>query len=90
MRFAHGEPTAEFGRQALLTGVDLWDAKACKQLADKISSQISGSSLARHILLHLFFPQQFERTASVSQKQKIVNAFSKYAGGANDVDDALI
>ncbi|OKP97662.1 McrB family protein [Paenibacillus sp. P46E] len=42
-------------------------------LLDKLKEE--GNPLSRHILLHLFYPDQYERMASASHKQQIVEAF---------------
>lgn len=50
------------------------------------------SSQLRHMLLHLLFPESFERTASNSQKRRILEAFSELAptGTSSDPDRRLL
>ncbi|MCC6314390.1 MAG: AAA family ATPase, partial [Thermomicrobiales bacterium] len=62
----------------------------CKQIADRSSARINSSRPARNALLHLLFPDRFERISSDGHKQQIVAAFPNEAGDAADVDDALL
>jgi 5-methylcytosine-specific restriction protein B len=65
------------------------DAQASKRLADEISKGIKTSQAGRNVLLHLLFPDDFERIASQSHKLEIVEYFADLAEGATDVDEAL-
>jgi hypothetical protein len=80
----------EFCRRLLSEGIDCHDPKSCRVLADKVCAGIKNSGNARNVLLHLLFPNQFERIASRRQKQEIVKAFPDEAEGVSDVDDALL
>lgn len=68
---------------------DPYDPESCKRLIDALGPQLKGRTQARHVLLHLLFPDQFERTISEAHKTAMVAAFQHDAGGAEDLDDAL-
>lgn len=80
----------QFFGEVLSRDIDPTDADACKRLADSVRERVPQSGPARHILLHLLFPEYFERIASDGHKQKIVEAFADRAGRASDRDDALL
>jgi len=66
------------------------DPNACKTVADHVANSLKNDArAARNILLHLLFPDQFERVSSDTHKQQIVKSFKEYAGDAQDLDDAL-
>ena len=71
-------------------GIAATDDDALIELADETQHSVKSSLAARHVLLHLLFPDRFERIASGEQKRKIVAAFAADAGGADDPDDALL
>lgn len=78
-----------FAEEMLRQGVDPEDVRACKQLADRVLTLIPrNTSAGREIVLHLLFPDQFEDILT-NDKEAIAEAFTKYGGGASDVDDAL-
>jgi 5-methylcytosine-specific restriction protein B len=79
-----------FARGVIEGRADPKDAASCKRLIDELKLELDGRVQSRHILLHLLFPDQFEPIASESHKQKIVATFQKDAGGAQDLDDALV
>lgn len=80
----------EYCRRIRLGEADPFDHNACKQVADAALERVPGNATAaRHVLLHLLFPDHFERIASERQKHQIVNAFRKYAANIEDVDNAL-
>ncbi len=84
-----------FARGVLREGIDASDAAACKKLADEVqesvkSEDVGSVTAARNVLLHLLFPDQFERIASEGHRHQILEAFSEYSGGSADVDDALL
>jgi hypothetical protein len=79
----------QFARQLYLEKVDPSNVEECRSLADRVQSQIKYSTPSRHILLHLLFPDEFERIASGNHKTDIVTAFREYAEGESDVDLAL-
>jgi hypothetical protein len=78
-----------FARGALSGQVDPNDAESCRDYISHLTSASNLQTNSRHILLHLLFPNQFERIAIGSHKQSIVDAFSHEAGNARDLDDAL-
>jgi hypothetical protein len=65
------------------------DSDKSKSLADAIMHEIKKSKPARHVLLHLLFPDRFERIVSHGDKERVVEFFQNYAKDASDVDDAL-
>jgi MoxR-like ATPase len=79
----------EFARGVLSGLSDPQDPTECKRLADEVRGRVQESSEARHVLLHLLFPDRFERIASESHKRQIVETFRDASGGAEDLDDAL-
>lgn len=80
----------EFCRRIRLGEADPLDYKGCKQVADIALKEVPGNAKpARHILLHLLFPDYFERIVSDRNKHKIVNVFREHAENNQDIDDAL-
>ena len=79
-----------FARRLLAEGVDTRDQEACQRLADAVLTEDQSAIAARHVLLHLLFPDRYERIASDSHKRRIVEAFQTDAAGADDVDVALL
>lgn len=78
-----------FAEELQRRGIDAADEKSCKQLADSVQELVTkDTSAARHIILHLLFPDRFEHSLT-NDKKAIVEAFSRYSGEATDVDDAL-
>lgn len=81
----------EFARRVKVNKVNPNDDAACQQLADDIRSQISGTGEARHILLHLLFPDKYEPIASQGNKQAIRATFAdKSISPQADLDKALL
>jgi MoxR-like ATPase len=78
-----------FARGVLEGKADPYDPDSCRRLIAELGLQLNGRTQARHVLLHLLFPDQFERTASEAHKTKMVTAFRDDAGGGQDLDDAL-
>lgn len=81
--------TLKFAELALLDHTDLSNSAACQAVADRAVREVPKAAEARHILLHLLFPDQFETIASRTQKKRIAEAFARLAGGATDTDAAL-
>ncbi len=79
----------EFAREVLSEGIDPTDITACKHLADTMKERVRSSNPARNILLHLLFPEHFERIAADAHKRRIVEAFRDRSSGAQDIDEAL-
>ncbi|MDQ3694441.1 MAG: AAA family ATPase [Chloroflexota bacterium] len=78
-----------FARGVLQGDSEPGDAGSCQRLIAAIAQQPNRWVQARQVLLHLLFPDQFERIASEEHKRKIVEAFRRDAGGEQDLDDAL-
>jgi hypothetical protein len=79
----------QFSIRIIRDKIDPRNAEACKQLADLVQAEIHQSGAARHIILHLLFPDQFESMASEAHKRRIVEVFSAEAAGSADPDSAL-
>ena len=79
----------EFAREILSGGIDPADVIACKRVADAVKERVRSSNPARNIVLHLLFPERFERIAADVHKRRIMEAFRGRSGGAQDVDEAL-
>jgi 5-methylcytosine-specific restriction protein B len=82
----------EFGRRVRVQGADPGDAESCRRIADEARAAVEhygNCDPARHIILHLLFPNEYERIASTGHKKLIVKAFKQHAGGATDLDEAL-
>jgi MoxR-like ATPase len=80
----------DFARVVRSTGRNTQDPAACQQVADTVQVDISYSLPARNILLHLLFPDLFERIASGKHKRAIVSAFEQHVDREADVDKALL
>lgn len=80
----------EFAKAIKLKHVDVSDPAACKAVADDTRARIAQTGEARHILLHLLFPNQFEPIASEGNKRMIVAALGPgIVDSTTDVDEAL-
>lgn len=82
----------EFSRRVRAEGADPSNAEACRRIADEARAAVGrhgNCDPARHIILHLLFPEEYERIASTGHKKMIVKAFKQHAGGATDLDEAL-
>ncbi|HEV2072006.1 MAG TPA: hypothetical protein VGR29_00045 [Thermomicrobiales bacterium] len=86
-----------FARRLMAEGVDPFNASQCKALADEVKQQVkqetgSQPGLGRNILLHLLFPNEFERIASDDSKKRIVDHFAQDASvpSGTDVDNTLL
>ncbi len=80
-----------FARGVLEGQADPYDPDSCRRLIRRsVTTSSNVPTQARHVLLHLLFPDRFERTASETHKKMMVSAFQEDAGGAADLDDALI
>lgn len=79
----------KFAQRTIEGAIDVRSAESCKEVARVVLSQIPKSTAARHIILHLLFPDQFERISSQKMKRRIVEAFSADSGGEADPDLAL-
>ncbi len=68
----------------------LADHKRVRELLDELEEDATYPT--RHILLHLLFPDQYERIASGNHKQQIVDVFDELADAncSEDPDDRLL
>jgi 5-methylcytosine-specific restriction protein B len=78
-----------FARLVKERGVDSLDKAEMKMICDELLGMQEGASAARNIILHLLFPNDFERIASRDHKRRIVDAFRRDRDLSLDVDDAL-
>lgn len=88
-RTAHLTFLLGIARGVLQGRANPYDVDSCRELISALGLQLNGRTQARHLLLHLLFPDQFERTLSEAQKTRMVAAFPEEAGGAQDLDEAL-
>lgn len=65
----------DFARGIKSREADPHDPSACKLLADKVKSRVQQCNEARHILLHLLFPDEFEPITNSAHKEQIVQKF---------------
>lgn len=81
----------EFFQQVRNGEVNPMNREACQRAADTLRARWGGrSGAARSILLHLFFPERYERISAENHKRKIVEAFADRVGDARDEDEALL
>lgn len=79
-----------FANEVLSRNAQINDPLETKEIADLVRNKIEHNvSSARNILLHLLFPDKFERISSTSNKEQIVEAFRGLAGEHSDIDEAL-
>lgn len=71
------------------TGIDWADASVVQPLAHRVSKRVTRCAAARNVLLHLLFPEDYERIASDDHKQLILKRYPELAGDASDQDDGL-
>ncbi|HLU36396.1 MAG TPA: AAA family ATPase [Thermomicrobiales bacterium] len=88
-----------FSREVIRNSVDPYDVQVTRRVADEAVDFIRKNpntrrttSSARHLLLHMLFPDYFEDTASQEYKWRTLNAFREQAGVApdEDLDDGLL
>jgi predicted RNA-binding protein with PUA-like domain len=79
----------EFAQGVEAGKADSESSASCASLADEISSRVSFAQAGRNVLLHLLFPETFERIASRAHKKAIVAAFSNLTAAGEDDDQAL-
>jgi 5-methylcytosine-specific restriction protein B len=73
------------GERQALVAADPW---LFQELVDSIED--AESKQLRHMLLHLLFPDQFERIASSNHKRRVIKAFSGLAESQPDNEDRAI
>ena len=78
-----------FALEAQRQSVDFNDREQCQRVADEIKSQTKHVVEARHVLLHLFFPNYYESIASDTHKKKIVDQFGDLTTEDGDLDQRL-
>ncbi|WP_050470653.1 AAA family ATPase [Herbaspirillum chlorophenolicum] len=64
------------------------DAWLFQEIVDSIED--AESKQLRHMLLHLMFPEHFERIASGNHKRRVIKAFSGLAAAESEDDDRVI
>ena len=85
----------DFARAIRSNELDASDVDVCKRIAGEVQQQLiwgrrGNCSAGRHILMHLLFPDRFERMSSEDHKREIVGAFADLAGPAGDIDDKIL
>jgi hypothetical protein len=76
--------------QPIRTGnADSQNQISCELIADEICKRINYSKAGRNVLLHLLFPDEFERIASDANKKAIVAAFPMIPKHRGNLDQAL-
>lgn len=70
--------------------VDPHARNKCEDIANEIQKVIPYSTAARNVLLHLLFPDYYERIVSHRHKKWIVQKFGAFAPDAKDDDEALL
>lgn len=79
-----------FALEGQIAGIDFNDREACEHLADDIRSKTKHVVEARHVLLHLLFPEYYESIASDTHKNKIAEKYRDLAPGIANIDEALV
>ncbi|MEZ4500953.1 MAG: hypothetical protein R2839_12975, partial [Thermomicrobiales bacterium] len=74
-------------KQSQTAFADRW---AVQELADSLPDAKSSGKAARHILLHLLFPDYYEAIASQDHKARIVQILGNETEQSSDIDDALL
>jgi MoxR-like ATPase len=85
----------DFAREVIENEIDTTKVEECKRIASSVQKvsiwgQQRNCNSARHILLHLLFPDLFERMAADDHKRNIIRAFAAMTAGATDPDDAIL
>jgi len=80
----------KFAQEARAGGVNLDSASECKDLADRVKREVQSSAGARNVLLHLLFPAAFQRIASDTDRERIVEVLGNVVPQLpQDTDEAL-
>jgi MoxR-like ATPase len=85
----------DFARLVHENRANVMNVDTCKSLADAVRRQSiwgqqKNCNAARHILMHLLFPDLFERMSSEDHKRMIIEAFSGLSDGSPDPDDSIL
>jgi hypothetical protein len=78
-----------FALEAQRQSIDFDDKVQCQRVADEIKSQTKHVVEARHVLLHLFFPEHYESIASDTHKKKITARYGDLITEDGDLDQRL-
>ena len=79
----------EFAKEVRTRKIDPHDRPACQEIADALQRRLKNTPPARNILLHILFPDYYERISNVEHKESIREAFEDLSGGAQDPDEAI-
>ena len=79
----------QFALEGQNNSVDFDDRLQCEALADDIRSRTKHVIEARHVLLHLLYPEHYESIASDTHKKKIFERYATLAPPDVNVDSAL-
>lgn len=90
---------AAFARELSARGIDARSSNDCKAIADSVAETIPRElekkisvTPGRNVLLHLLFPDSFERIASDAHKQRIFNQLIRETGLSREtpIDDGIL
>ncbi len=75
----------QFSRQIVFLGTDIFESSGCERIADDAVVEIKSKTnltprLSRNMILHLLFPDEYERIASPSHKSLIHKRYKEEAG----------
>lgn len=87
------EMVVRFGKRVIEERLDTSSVSTVKSVLDNLLHELgNNASIARHMFLHLLFPDDFEGIASSNHKQKIFQTFANEAGVdlASDLDEGLL
>ncbi len=79
----------DFARTALTEGININDPVEAERVADDVQARREQASEARNILLHLFFPDEYELIVGMGQKRQLRKKYSEEAAGETNLDAAL-
>jgi 5-methylcytosine-specific restriction protein B len=92
--YAQGRPWhiayyIDFSIHAISGRLDPADENSSRLGADFLADRQPNVNLSRNILLHLMFPDEYEKIASQRQKRQITKVFSQFKGDTDIVDHQI-
>jgi len=95
LRFSTGKPwqfafLIQFSLIVIRDRLDPYDGDSCKRAADLAVTEVPLGKVARNMLLHLFFPDEFERIVIEGHRRQIIEAFGDKEAKDSDEDIALL
>jgi hypothetical protein len=79
----------DYARRIHATGANASDPATARSLADAVLKDVTKTRTMRQVLLHLLFPDRYERVVNRGQKELIRKAYDHLSAGVEDLDDAL-